>query len=214
MNVFISDIIAKKDKYGPDYYWIVGQLPSGKKAIIEDISFDLRRYIGQHVEMLLSFMRSPYSELKMGIHNKLFISEKYYSIELIDELLNSEGAISGGDEGVIILTGKHIDSYTIPEKWNPLIQRTSFKALFNKPSALKTEDGIYLLYPFHSRKQVPLEEMSQEVIMGGTLRLEAWLPIHEGSLVDSFKVNIEKRCPENKIEYINIKGFKNIIRRS
>ncbi len=193
MSVFISDIIVKKDKYGPDYYWIVGQLSSGMKVIIEDIYFDLRKYVGYHIEMLLSFMRSPYLELQMGIHNKLFLSEEHYSVELIDELLDKEGVISSGNERVVILTGEYIESYTIPEKWNSLIQRKSFKSLFKNPSALKTEDGTYLLYPFHSRKRFPIEEMSQEVIMAGSLRLEAWCLIYEGSLVNSLQDIMEGR---------------------
>ena len=44
MRVFVSDIIIKKDKYGPDYYWIVGRLQSGIEVIIEDIYYDLRKY--------------------------------------------------------------------------------------------------------------------------------------------------------------------------
>ena len=74
MKVFISDIIVKKDRYGLDYYWIVGQLRSGKKVIIEDVYYNLQKYIGRHVGMLISFKRSPYLELKKGIHNKLFLS--------------------------------------------------------------------------------------------------------------------------------------------
>jgi hypothetical protein len=70
--VFVSDIIVKKDKYGPDYYWIVGELQSGMKVIIKDIYYDLGNYISHYVEMLLSFMRSPYLEQKRGIHNPFF----------------------------------------------------------------------------------------------------------------------------------------------
>jgi len=188
MRIFISDIIIKKAKYGSDYYWIVGQLRSRKRVIIEDVYYNLQEYIGCHVEMLLSFMRSPYLELKMGIHNELFLSEKYYSVELIDELLNTEGVTSSGNERGVILTGQYIDSYTIPEKWRSQIQRKSFKMLFKDPFALKTEDGTYLLYPFHSRKRFPLEGISQRVIMAGSLRLEAWCLIGEESVVNSFKI--------------------------
>ena len=72
MRVFVSDIIIKKDKYGPDYYWIVGRLQSGIEVIIEDIYYDLRKYKCCYVEMLLSFMRSPYLEQKRGIYNSFF----------------------------------------------------------------------------------------------------------------------------------------------
>ena len=173
----MSDIVVKKDKYGPDYYWIVGRLQSGIEVIIKDIYYDLREYIGHHVEMLLSFIRSPYCEQQRGIHNQIFLPERFYSVELIDELLSKEGVISTGNERTVILTGEYIDSYTIPEKWTPLIQRKTFKALFKEPSALKTEDGTYLLYPWHSTKRVSIEEIPQEVIMAGALRLEAWSPL-------------------------------------
>jgi len=176
LRVFISDIIVKKDKYGPDYYWIVGRLQSGVKVIIKDIFYDLQGSIGHYVDMLLSFIRSPYIEHQMGIHNQSFLPEKYYSVKLIDELLSKKGVISIGNERIVILTGEYIDSYSIPEEWTPLTQRRSFKVLFKEPSALKTEDGIYLLYPFHSKRQVPIEEIPQEVIMAGALRLEAWHP--------------------------------------
>ncbi|MFX1327012.1 MAG: hypothetical protein ACFE91_02565 [Promethearchaeota archaeon] len=193
MRIFISDIIVKKDRYGSDYYWIVGQLRCGKRVIIEDVYFNLQKYIDHRIEMLLSFMRSPYLELQMGIHNEIFLSEEYYSVELIDELLNTKGVILSGKEKIIILTGEYIDSYTIPEKWKSLIQRKSFKMLFKDPSALKTEDGTYLLYPFHSRKRFPIESISQRVTMAGSLRLEAWCLNGEESLVNSLEDSIERK---------------------
>ena len=116
MRVFVSDIIVKEDKYGPDYYWIVGKLQSGIEVIIKDVYYDLQNCIGHHVDMLLSFMRSPYLELQRGIHNQLFLSEEFYSVELIDELLSKNGVTSDGNERTIILIGEYIDSYTIPEK--------------------------------------------------------------------------------------------------
>lgn len=177
MRVFVSDIIVKKDKYGPpDYYWIVGRLQSGIEVIIKDIYFDLQGCIGNYVDMLLSFMRSPYCEQQRGIHSQIFLPEKYYSVELIDELLSKKGVISTGNERVVILTGEYLDSYTIPDEWVPLTQGESFKAFFKEPSALRTEDGAYLLYPWHSQRGVPIEEIPHKVIMAGTLRLEAWTP--------------------------------------
>ncbi|MHA2186495.1 MAG: hypothetical protein ACXAAI_16010 [Promethearchaeota archaeon] len=126
--------------------------------------------------MLLSFIRSPYLEHKSGIHNQMFMPEKYYEEELIDELLSKEGIVSAGNKRTVILTGEYIDSYTIPEKWVPLIQRKVFQMLYSEPSALKTEDGAYLLYPWHSQRQVPIEEVPQEITMVGGLSLEAWRP--------------------------------------
>ncbi len=173
LRVFVSDIIAKKDKHGFDYYWVVGRLQSGVEVIIDDYYNDLREYIGRHIDMLLSFMRSPYCEQKRGIRSQIFLAEKYYSVELIDELLSKEGVVSTSNKRVIKLTGKFIDSYTIPEKWAPLTRRKSFKVFFKEPSALKTEDGTYLLTPFHLRRRVPIEKIPQEVTMAGGLELEA-----------------------------------------
>ena len=180
MKVFISDIIVKKDKYGPDYYWLVGRLQSGLEIIIKDIYYDLHRYVGHHVEMLLSVLRSPYLELERGIHNKLFAAEEYYSVELIDELLKKKGfnPYSRDKRKRVILTGEYIDSYTIPEKWVPLIKPKSFKLLLKKASALKTGDGIFLLNPFHLRKKIPIEEFPRDVtIASGSISLAAWHPL-------------------------------------
>ena len=176
LRVFVSDIIVKKDKYHGDYCWIVGRLQGGMEVIIEDIYNDLRECIGRHVDMLMSFIRSPYSELKRGIHNQIFLPEEYYSVELIDELLGKRGVVSTYNKRATTLTGEYIDSYAIPEKWAPLTQRGSFEALFKEPSALKTEDGTFLLYPIHSRRRVPVEQIPQEVTMVGGLSLEAWTP--------------------------------------
>ncbi|MBY9010437.1 MAG: hypothetical protein KGD74_11280 [Candidatus Lokiarchaeota archaeon] len=177
MRVFVSDIIVKKDKDGYDYYWVVGRLQSGVEVIIENPYFDFRECIGRHVEMLISFMRSPYCELERGIQNQIFLSSKYYSVELIDELLSQNGVVSTGNERVIVLTGELIDSYVIPEKWVSLTQRKLFQLLYKKPSALRTEDGTFLLYPFHLRKRVPTEQIPLKVTMAGGLNLEAWTPI-------------------------------------
>ena len=166
----MSDVIVRKD-----FYWVFGRLQSGMEVIIDDYYYDLREYIGCYVDMLLSFMRSPYSEQKRGIQNQIFLAEKYYSVGLVDELIRKGGGVSTGGESVIVLTGEYIDSYNIPEKWAPLTQRRSFKMLFKEPSALKTEDGMFLLYPFHSRRRVPIEKIPQEVTMAGGLKLEAWV---------------------------------------
>ena len=176
MRVFVSDIIVKKDKYGPDYYWVVGRLQSGIDVIIKDIYYDLRECMGHHIDMLISFMRSPYCELERRFQSQIFLPEKFYSVGLIDELLRKKGVVSTSNKRVIKLTGEYIDSYTIPEKWAPLTQRKSFKVLFKEPSALKTEDGTYLLSPFHLRRRVPIEKIPQEVTIAGGLNLEAWTP--------------------------------------
>jgi hypothetical protein len=176
MKVFVSDVLVKTDKYHGDSYVIVGSLQSGMEVIIDDYYTDLREHIGSRVNMLLSFMRSPYCELQRGIRSQIFLPFKYYSVELVDELLSQEGVVSSGDEKVVVLTGEYIDSYAIPEKWAPLPQRGSFQALFKESSALKTEDGTFLLNPIHLRKRVPIEQFPREVTIAGSLNLEAWTP--------------------------------------
>ena len=166
-----------EDKYRDDSYLITGRLPSGMEVVIDDYYYDLREYIEQNVDMLLSFMRSPYHEQKIGINNLIFSSEKYYNVELIDELVNKEIIKPADDEGVVVLTGEYFESYDIPEKWAPLPQRGSFQALFKEPSVLKTKDGIFLLNPFHSRRSVPVERIPQKITMAGGLNLEAWISI-------------------------------------
>jgi len=175
LRVFVSDIIVKKNKYdGSDYYWIVGILQSGMELIIVDNYYDLREFVGHYVDMLISFMRSPYCELQRGIRNQIFSPEEFYSMELVDELLSKKEVVSTGNGKVVVLTGEYIDSYTIPEKWIPLTQGGAFEVLFKEPSALKTEDGTFLLYPIHSRRAVPIEKVPQEVTTAGSLSLEAW----------------------------------------
>ena len=176
MRVYVSDVGVVPDKYHGDSYWILGRLPSGVEVVIDDYYYDLREYVGSYVDMLLSFMRSPYYEQKMRIPNEIFASEKYYSMDVVNELVN-DGLVDSADyEGVVVLTGEYIDSYIIPEKWAPLPQRGSFQTLFREPSAIKTDDGTFLLYPVHSRRQVPIEQIPQNVTVAGGLTLQAWTP--------------------------------------
>ena len=178
MKVFISDIIRKHDKYGSDYTWLVGQLQSGLEIIINNFYYDLQKYKSHHVEMLLSVLRSPYLELERGIHNQLFSPEEYYSVELIDELLEKKGFNSISSRESIILTGEYIEPYIVPKKWIPIVKSKWLKSLLREPSALKTRDGIFLLDPFHLRKKVPIEEFPQQVtIATGSIELVAWLPL-------------------------------------
>lgn len=77
--------------------WIIGQL-SGLEVQIYNIYYDLQEFIGQHVELLLCVLRSPYLELEKGIINQPFSTEKYYSIEIIEELEEKADIISENNE--------------------------------------------------------------------------------------------------------------------
>ena len=130
--------------------------------------------------MLLCVMRSPYAEYKKGMNNQLFLPEEYYSVELIDELKREKGFHSSGNKKRVILTGEYIDSYDIPEKWIPLIKSKWFKRILKRPSAINTSHGIFLLYPFHLRKNVPIERFPKKVsLITGCIDLAAWHPISE-----------------------------------
>ncbi len=179
MRVFISDIITIKDRYdGPDYYHLMGKLQSGLVINIEDLFYDLRSYNGFHAEMLLIVMRDPYLELEKGINNQLFLPEKYYSFEFINELKRRNLLKSRSNWGSVVSTGEYIDPYTIPEDWLSLIKPNAYKVMLEEPTALKTEDGIYLISPLHSRKRVPIEEFPQKVsIATSSIDLVAWNPI-------------------------------------
>lgn len=157
---------------------IYGRLQSGLEIIIKNLDYDLQGYKGRHVEMLLSVMRSPYLELQRGIHSHLFKPFEFYSVELIDELLKQKGVTSRGDKEGIILSGEFIDSYIVPEKWISFKTSYSLKFLMEKPPALKTEDGIFLLNPFHLNKKVPIEQFPQLITIGtGSFTLVAWHPL-------------------------------------
>ena len=58
MDVLISSIVVKEDINVPDYEYfdIFGRLQSGLEIWITDHAYDLRRYVSQHVDMLLSVM--------------------------------------------------------------------------------------------------------------------------------------------------------------
>ena len=174
LRVFVSDIVVKGREHRFDSYLIVGRLQSGMEVIIEDNYHDLRKCIGRHIDMLLSFMRSHYCELQRGLDNQIFLQEKFYSVELVEELVKKEGVVSAGNKRVTELTGEYIDSYIVPEKWAPLTQRKPFGILYKQPSALKTEDGTFLLYPIHSQRRIPIEQIPREVTIAGGLSLEAW----------------------------------------
>ncbi|UCD02166.1 MAG: hypothetical protein JSV23_03890 [Promethearchaeota archaeon] len=181
MRVYISDISVIEDKkYGGVTFKITGQLQSGLEIKIKDLFYDLQEYIGRYVEMLLCVFRNPYAEHKMGMINQPFLSEEYYSIELIDELLEKKGFNSKANKKRIILTGEYIDSYVIPEKWIPLMEPKWFRRILKEPSAIKTDDGIFLFYPFHMRKRVSIESFPKNVtIVTGSIDLAAWHPISE-----------------------------------
>lgn len=177
LRVFIVNVIVQPNKYEGYDYWIKGQLESGLEIFIHDTYYDLERNVGTHVEMLLSFFRSPYVEVKRGIDQRLFKAFEYYSIELIDELKKNLNVKSSNNERVVILTGEYIDSYTIPAHWIPKITRRIYRKIYKEPHALKTEDGIYLLDPWHMEKRIPLEKFPPRVTMGGSVSLVAWSPL-------------------------------------
>ncbi|MFW9896811.1 MAG: hypothetical protein ACFFD7_13480 [Candidatus Thorarchaeota archaeon] len=180
MRVFISDLSVKRNRYG-SYYEILGELQSGLEIYIEDHYYDLEECIGRHVEMLLSVLRSPYLELERGINNdQLFAPWKYYSIEVIEEMKKKMGSRSVNSKKNLILSGEFIDSYVIPEGWIPCITSDLYKGLFlrKKPSALRTEDGLFLLRSVHLEKKVPIEQFPQQVTIGtGCIDLVAWYPL-------------------------------------
>jgi hypothetical protein len=177
LRVFISDITVIRSRHDDSvYYELVGQLQSGLEIYVNSYHYDLEGYIGRNVEMLLCVLRSPY--LERGKKAQLFLPEKYYSIELIDELLKEKGQSPGTNEKEIILTGEFIDTYIIPEEWVPLITPRSFQLLLTNPSAIKTEDGVFLLNPLHLRKRIPIERFPQVVsIATGSIDLAAWHPL-------------------------------------
>lgn len=128
--------------------------------------------------MLLCVLRSPYAEFKKGMNNQLFKSEDYYSVDLIDELKEKKGFKSKNNKKHFILTGEYIDSYAIPEKWIPLMEPKWFRRTLKYASVIKTDEGIFLLYPFHMRKSALIESFPRIVtIITGCIDLAAWHPI-------------------------------------
>ncbi len=179
MRVFIIDIQVIEDrKYGGVTFKITGQLQSGLRFVINDLFYDLRKYVNHHVEMLLCVLRSPYAEYEKGMDNSPFIPEEHYSMELIDELGGQNG-LNSESKNDIILNGEFIDSYVVPEKWIPLMEPRWFGRILKEPSAIKTEEGIFLFYPFHmKRKTESIENFPKNVtIVTGCIDLAAWHPL-------------------------------------
>lgn len=176
LRVYISDIsIIRGKPECSDYYELACELQSGLEIYVNSYHYDLEEFISRHVEMLLCVLRSPYFELKSGINNELFLPNKYYSTELIEELIKKQGGNVLRNKKRLLLTGEYIDSYNIPEEWVPLIKSRYFKNMIKKVSALKTRDGIYLLNPSHLRKRYPIEQFPREVTIGtGCIDLAAW----------------------------------------
>ncbi|MFX0040356.1 MAG: hypothetical protein ACFFAB_13545 [Candidatus Heimdallarchaeota archaeon] len=179
MRVYISDIKVIEDKkYGGVTFCITGKLQSGLELKINDLFYDLQRYIGHYVEMLLCVFRNPYAEYKMGMINQPFLREEHYSIELIEELKKEKGLNSKNNREWILLTGEYVDSYNIPKKWIPLIKSKWFISILKEPSAISTNEGIFLLYPFHLRRRFPIENFPKNVsIATGCIDLVAWYPV-------------------------------------
>ena len=176
MRVYILDIDVIEDKrFGGVTFKIIGQLQNGLEIKINDLFYDLQKYIGQYVEMLLCVLRNPYAEYKMGMIDKYFLPEEYYSIELIDELMEKKGFYSKCNTKRCILTGEYLDSYEIPEKWIPHMEPKWFKHILKNPSAIKTKEGVFLLYPFHIRKKMSIESFTKNVtIVTGRIDLATW----------------------------------------
>lgn len=180
MKVLLLDTIFEKpDFYGSTSSWIIGQFQSGLEVQIYNIYHDLQGYIGQHVEMLLCVLRSPHLELRKGINNQPFSPDEYYSIDLIEELeekadINAEN----NERRHMILNGEFVDSYIIPQEWGPLIKSRWFKGILKNASAIHTDDGVFILYPFHLKKKIPIERFPKTVSIGtGRIDLAAWYPL-------------------------------------
>lgn len=95
-----------------------------------------------------------------------------------NELKERKGFNSNDNGRRMILTGEYIDSYIIPQKWMPFLKSNWFKSVLKEPSAINTDDGIFLLYPFHLRKKVPIERFPKIVTVAtGRIDLAAWLPL-------------------------------------
>ncbi len=178
MKVYIRDIETIEDlEYGGTTYRITGQLQSSLVIKINDLFYGLREYIGRHVEMLLCVLRSPYAESKQGIATHLFLSERHYSVELIDELITNQGINPKDDKKWVTLTGSYINSYVIPKKWTPLITSEWFRPLLNQVSAIETTDGIFLLYPYHTNLNPSIEVIPPKIsLITGCIDLAAWHP--------------------------------------
>ena len=174
MRIKVSDITVLRSRYDQSIsYELFVQLQSGLEIYIIDYHYDLRGYIGSYVEMLLFIQRSPY--LERGRSPQLFAPDEHYSIELIDELVKEKGFSPGTNEKEHTIVGEFINSYTIPEEWIPRIKSSFFLSLLKNPSALSTEDGIFLLSPVHLNKRVPIENFPQKVsISTGRINLIAW----------------------------------------
>jgi hypothetical protein len=93
------------------------------------------------------------------------------------DIVNVGNSSKKYDRARPILTGKFIGDYTIPEEWVNLMRKSIFPGRTTQYPAVKTENGLILLYFWKK----PLDLHIGEVITfnEGRLDLLAWKPIEE-----------------------------------
>ncbi len=173
------------------------RLTSGQVITLESKLYkdgDMRDFIGEEIDVLLSGLRSPITEYRlMPDNNSPFELEgEYYQFDLIEELerkmqqkrkKSQPKAISLKKLGksALIMEGTYIPKYFPDPKWKG-------RALHLYPDsgpAFDTDDGIILLWPFHLEPKIPFEDFPKRFKMFLSLKLVDWfVEGHERKLLE------------------------------
>ena len=140
---------------------------------------DIKDFIGQEVDVLISGSRSPITEYRLMPNNvsPFELESKYYHFDLIEELERELGkkkrssnrkAVS--KSSALIMEGTFIPKSFPGAKWK---NKELIRYKKGTP-AFDTEDGIILLFPFNLEPKVPFEDFPKSFKMFLTLRLVDW----------------------------------------
>ena len=206
------------------------RLNSGQAITVDSKLYkdgDMKEFIGKEIDVLLSGFRSPITEYRiMPENNSPFELEgEYYKFDMIEELERKMQektkkrdtkliSLKKLGNSALIIEGTYIPKYFPDPKWN-------HRKLILFPDggpAFDTEDGIFLLSPFHLKPKIPIEDFPKRFKMFLSLGLVDWTvegherkllkrkPIYENT-DKTFKIyikNVKTISPSTFSGYIEI----------
>jgi len=182
MKVLVENVKEIQD----EIILITMRLNSGLSITLDSNLYkdgDIKDFIGQEVDVLISGFRSPITEHRLMPNNvsPFELEGKYYQFDMIEELERKMDKTKRGSnrkavpklnvwDSALIMEGIFIPKYFPDAKW----KNKELIRYKNGTPAFDTEDGIILLSPFHLEPKVPFEDFPKIFKMFLTLRLVDW----------------------------------------
>ena len=178
MKVLVENVKEIED----EIILITMRLNSGLSITLDSKLYkdgDIKDFIGQEVDVLISGSRSPITEYRLMPNNvsPFELEGKYYQFDLIEELerdlskrKRNSNRRAVPKSSALIMEGTFIPKYFPDAKWKNK-ELTQYK---NGTPAFDTEYGIILLFPWHLEPKVPFEDFPKIFKMFLTLRLVDW----------------------------------------